>query len=68
MLNFSHIVPVVIALIIGLIVGFANLHPSAGAVTVSSQTYVSDGDKKIKVSTDNFRNKETKTRQLNNSN
>ena len=66
MLDFNFLLPVVVGLIIGLIVGFTNMHPAAGKVTVNSATYVAPGDKKVKVSTDVYRGRETKTRQLNN--
>ncbi len=67
-LNFSFVAPIVAAVIIGLIYGFANLHPSAGAVTVNSATYVSPGDRKVRISTDDYSGRETKTRQINNNN
>jgi len=63
-MNFTPIAPVVIALIIGLIIALANLHPSAGKVTVNSATYVSDKDKNVKLRTDDHLRKETKTRQI----
>ena len=65
-LDFNFFLPVVVGLVIGLIVGFVNMNPAAGKVTVNSATYVAPGDKKVKVSTDIYKGRETKTRQLNN--
>ncbi|MCR5618969.1 MAG: hypothetical protein K6F65_02630 [Lachnospiraceae bacterium] len=65
LMDFSFFLPIVAGIIIGLIVGFVNMNPAAGKVTVNSATYVSPGDKQIKLSTDVYRGRETKTRQLN---
>lgn len=64
-MSFSAFVPVAAAVIVGLILLLTNLHPAAGKVTVDSHTYVSDGDKMIRVSNDNYVGRQTKTRQLN---
>ena len=64
--NIPHIAALIVGVIVLLIVAFANMSPRVGGVTVNSATYVAPNNKKLKVSTDNFRGRETKTRQLNN--
>jgi hypothetical protein len=65
-LEFSFAFAIIAAIVIGLIVGFVNLHPAAGTVTVNAATYVASENKKILVSTDKYLGRETKTRKLNN--
>ena len=55
-------------IIIGLITGFANLHPAAGKVTVNAATYVAQENRNLRIATDGYMGRETKTRQLNNNN
>ena len=65
-MEFSFAIPVIASSVIGLIVGFVNLHPAPGQVTVNAATYVASENKKILVSTDKYLGRETKTRKLNN--
>ena len=64
-MEFSFAIPVIAAIVIGLIVGFVNLHPAPGTVTVNAATYVASENKKILVSTDKYLGRETRTRKLN---
>ncbi len=65
-MEFSFAIPVIAAIVIFLIVGFVNLHPAAGTVTVNAATYVASENRKVRVSTDDYLGRETKTRKLNN--
>lgn len=64
-MEFSFAFSVIAAIVIGLIVGFVNLHPAAGTVTVNAATYVASENRKVLVSTDNYLGRETRTRKLN---
>ena len=68
LIDYPWIVGAVIGIIIGLITGFANLHPAAGKVTVNAATYVAQENRNLRIATDGYMGRETKTRQLNNNN
>ena len=66
LLDFSWFIGIIAGIIIGLITGAVNMHPAAGKVTVNAATYVAQENKYLRVATDNYMGRETRTRQINN--